>query len=171
MKNIVLTGMPASGKTTIGKLLVKKLDAYSFFDTDELIVKKTGCSICKIFEEKGEDFFRKTESEVLTEILNYDKAVISTGGGIILKEENRNLLKKASIVIYLQTDVDTLIKRAEKSNDRPLLNVEKAEEKIVSLLKQREKFYKNTSDFTITATGKTPEEIVLEILKKADVCN
>lgn len=169
MKNIIFTGMPASGKTTFGKLLAEKLNEYAFVDTDDVIVKKQGCSICEIFEFKGEEYFRTTETEVLKEILSSENKIVSTGGGIVLKEENRSLLNNNSIVIYLKTDVETLCERAKKTQDRPLLNVEETEKKIISLLKQRETFYKCTSDIIINTTGKTKDEIIAEITENLKI--
>ena len=166
MKNIVLVGMPASGKTTIGKLLAENLRGYSFIDTDYVVETTQGLLISEIFAEKGEDYFRMLETNALKSVLARENQIISTGGGIILKEENRQLLKENSFVVYLKTDILTLCKRAEKSTARPLLNGGEQKKKIETLLNQREALYENVSDFIVNTENKNKTEIINDIIEK-----
>lgn len=166
MKNIVLVGMPASGKTTIGKLLAAQLLGYSFVDTDEVIEKEQGILISEIFAKNGEDYFRTLETNTLKTVLKKENQVVSTGGGIILKEENRQLLKENSFVVYLKTDIPTLCERAKRSSARPLLNGSEQEKKIETLLNQRENLYESVSDFIIDTRTKTQTEILNKIIEK-----
>ncbi|MBQ8887261.1 MAG: shikimate kinase [Candidatus Gastranaerophilales bacterium] len=160
--NISLIGMMGSGKTTIGKILAEKLD-YIFTDTDSKIVEQENCSINEIFGNKGEDYFRKLETNVLIETLKNDNQIVSTGGGIIKKDENINLLKEKSIVFYLEADDKTLFERVKNNKERPLLNVENMQEKITILLNERIQKYKQ-AHHTISTINKTPNEIVNEII-------
>ena len=159
--NIALVGMMGCGKTTIGKLIAKEL-GFSFVDTDELIVEEENRSINKIFEENGEEYFREIETSILIKTLNNDNQIISTGGGIIKKDENIKLLKEKSIVIYLEADDKTLYNRVKNNKGRPLLNVDNMQEKITTLLKERENKYKQAHN-TISTKNKEPNDIANEI--------
>ena len=160
--NISLIGMMGSGKSTIGKLLKIKLSDYRFIDTDEEIIKKENMSINEIFAQKGEEYFRRIETEVLNRILSNNNQIISTGGGIIKSEENIKNLKEKSIVFYLKAEGTELCKRVKNNKERPLLNVENMYEKIKILLNEREKNYKQ-AHYIISTDNKTPEEITNEI--------
>lgn len=160
--NISLIGMMGCGKTTIGKLIAKDL-SFSFVDTDSLIVEKENRSINEIFENSGEEYFREIETSILKEVLNNQNQIISTGGGIIKKDENIKLLKEKSIVIYIEADVQTLYKRVKNNNERPLLNVDNIQEKITTLLKEREEQYKQ-AHYKIQTTNKEPSKIKNEII-------
>ena len=159
---ISLIGMMGCGKTTIGKILSIKLNL-KFIDTDSEIVEKENRSINDIFAQNGEEYFREVETFTLKEVLNNDNIIISTGGGIIKKEENINLLKEKSIVFYLEADEKTLYERVKNNNERPLLNVEDMQEKITTLLKEREEKYKQ-AHYTIQTTNKEINEIANEII-------
>ncbi len=164
--NISLIGMMGSGKTAIGKLLVFKMFGYSFIDTDDEIIRLKKCSINDIFEKYGENYFRELESKVLNDILKYQNQVISTGGGIILSDNNLSLLLDKSIVIYLAASAETLYERVKNSKERPLLNnTIDMKQKITSLLNKRLPIY-NKAHFTITTDGKNPDIIVNEIIRE-----
>lgn len=163
--NIALTGMPASGKTTTAKVLQKFFQFYTIIDTDEMIVNREKKSVNDIFSENGEEYFRQLETEVLKEILKSDNQIISTGGGIIKKVENIKLLKEKSVIIYLKADLETLVYRAEKSSERPLLNTGNVRLRLENLLTERENNY-NKADFIINTENKTPEIIAKEITEK-----
>lgn len=163
MNNITLIGMMGSGKSTIGKKLSEVLPDYNFVDTDELIVLNQNISINDIFAQKGEEYFRHIETSILKEVLNKRNQIISTGGGIILKEENRTLLKQKSIVIYLQASSDTLFERVKNNKDRPLLNVEDMKNKIATLAAERKELYKNCSTYIVNTEDKTIENVLKEI--------
>ncbi|MCD7780154.1 MAG: shikimate kinase [Candidatus Gastranaerophilales bacterium] len=165
--NISLIGMMGSGKTTVGRLLAEKLTGFSFFDTDEEIVKRENKSINKIFEEKNEQYFRKIEAEVLKEILQGNNKIISTGGGVVKSSENLKLLKEKSVVIYLKANAYTLYERIKNNKERPLLNVDNMREKIITLLSERSKFYEQ-AHIIIDSQNKKADIISLEIVEKLD---
>ncbi len=161
--NISLIGMMGCGKTTIGKLLAS-YTGYSFVDIDELIVQKEGVSIPQIFEQKGEDYFRSVESQLLKQLLNKDNQVISTGGGIVKLDGNLKLLKEKSKVFYLKACADVLYERVKEDNNRPLLKTDNVKLKIESLLNERCSFYER-AHFIIEA-DKMPEYVVSQIIEK-----
>jgi shikimate kinase len=161
--NIALIGMMGSGKSTIGKLLADKLNL-NFIDTDEEIIKLSNCSINKIFETQGEEAFRAIETIVLSKALKLDNQIIATGGGIIKKDQNRELLK-AVTTIYLTADKATIFERVKNDTSRPLLNTENLVDTIEKILSEREHLYEQ-SKITVDTTNKTPKEVVNEIIEK-----
>ena len=161
--NISLIGMMGCGKTTIGKLLAS-YTGYTFVDIDELIVQNEGISIPQIFEQKGEDYFRSVESQLLEQLLNKDNQVISTGGGIVKLDNNLNLLKEKSKVFYLKACVDVLYERVKEDSNRPLLKTDNVKLKIESLLNERCSLYEK-AHFIIEA-DKMPEYVVSQIIEK-----
>ncbi len=166
MKNICLTGLMGSGKSTVGAALAQKL-GLEFVDIDAKIEFKTGMKISEIFAQKGEDFFRKIESETLKEFAEKSGQVISTGGGAVQKEGNLKILKENSTVIYLKTSPEVLFERVNADTSRPLLQNEKPFETLCALLEKREPNYQK-ADIIVTTDGKTVDEIVNEILKNAE---
>lgn len=157
-----LIGMPGVGKTTVGKLLSEELKI-SFFDTDYLIEKKASKSVSEIFATLGEIHFRLLEKEIIKDLYaTSDKCVISLGGGAVIDQENRELIKSCSTVIWLVAPVETLYKRIlTQQNSRPLLDKD-AKKQLEKLLAKRLELYKSVSDFEIL-TDKAPQEIVSEI--------
>lgn len=155
---ISLIGMSGCGKTTVGEIIAKNLNM-KFIDIDSEIVKKHG-SIDKIFLN-GESVFREIESKILNEKIKTDNCVISTGGGIILDENNRKLLKKESIVIYISREIKDIINTTDFSN-RPLLK--NKEEEIYNLFKVRKNIYLETSNFVIHSNN-ILEDTVSNILE------
>ena len=161
-RKIVLTGMMCSGKTTVGKLLSRIL-GWGFVDTDSLIEKKVGKTIPQIFELYGEDTFRAHEKKIISEISHLEGVVIATGGGAILDNDNFELLKKDSLMVYLHATADELVKRCRKySYSRPLIK-ENTEEKIRKILKEREFTYSRVP-LHVDTIGKKPEVIAQKIL-------
>ena len=160
---ICIIGMPGSGKSTIGRILSKKLN-YKFFDTDENIEDETKTKIKDIFAHEGEIHFRELETRVLSKLLKINKVVISTGGGIILK--NKNILNKC-FNIYLQCDEDVLIERASRNKDRPLLNKD-IKKNIKNLFNERKGIYNNLADLKIN-TKSDIQKTITEILNKLPV--
>lgn len=155
--NIVLTGMPSSGKSTIGKLLAEKTGR-KFIDTDEEIVKKEGREISKIFEENGEGYFRSIESEVIKNLsIMGIGAVISTGGGAVLRDENIANLKKNGIVCFIDRPLDKLI----PTSDRPLSS---DEESLKKRYDERIDIYNSTADYVID-NSTSPENTLESIIK------
>ena len=160
---ICIIGMPGSGKSTIGRILSSKLD-YKFFDTDEKIEDMTKLKINDIFIDKGEAYFRELETKVLKNLLDINKVVISTGGGIILK--NKNIFNK-SYNIYLHCNLEVLIERVSRNKDRPLLSKD-IEKNMKNLFNQRKDIYNEICDLRINATNKIHRTIT-EILDKLPV--
>ncbi len=167
--NIALTGMMGAGKSAVGNRLSKILTNYTFIDTDEEIVKSENKSINEIFSRFGEEYFRKTETKILKNILNSNNQIISTGGGIVISEENIRELRQKSYVIYLKADFKTLFERVKNNKERPLLNVDNMEEKINLLLCERELKYQKCANKIINTKNKTIDEISLEIAKIAGI--
>lgn len=162
-KNIVLVGLSGSGKSTLGNIL-SDLSGYALVDTDAIIVKLQNRSINNIFATNGEDFFRTLETKVSKEVSAFDKQIISTGGGIVLKEKNLEYLKQNGIVFYLKTSVNTLLKRLEGDNTRPLLKTDDVKKKLENMLEIRGKLYEK-ADVTIETDNLSPEETAKEILR------
>lgn len=144
-RNIVLIGMPSSGKTTVGKLLAKELKR-EFIDLDEEIVKKEKCDIPTLFKEKGEPYFRKVENEILNELSKLNDKVISLGGGACMHENAKNQLKQNSVIVYLT-------RTAISTNGRPLL-AKNGLEAYKKLQEIRTPVYKSLADYEIANNGK-----------------
>ena len=155
-KNIVLIGMPACGKTTIGNVLAK-LTSKKFIDTDELIEQKAEMRICEIFSKYGEEYFRKLESEVIEEISLTNDAIISTGGGAVLNYENIRNLKHNGTICFLDRDINELL----PTPDRPLSS---SKEDIIKRYNERINLYNSYCDKKVRVV--TPEITAKEILRK-----
>lgn len=167
---IFLIGFMGAGKTTIGKLL-SEVTGFNFIDTDQIIEEKTKMKIYDIFHKKGEKHFRTLETEVLTSLEEENLSIISCGGGIILKEENRKFLKEKGKTIFLNGSIETLMDRVENNDDRPLLtpilkvDPKKQYEAFNDILKSRMAYYEESADIVINIDGKKPAEIVGEVLR------
>jgi shikimate kinase len=167
-KNIVLTGLMGSGKTTLGKYISEKI-GMEFVDTDEIIIQKAGKSISEIFEEQGEPYFRDLESEAVLEASLKHGCVISTGGGAVLREVNIDNLKKTGVLFYLEASPEELYNRIKDDSSRPLLRGDDPVEILRRVLLARRPYYE-TADFKITTENRSLEEIyiqVIELFKKA----
>ena len=161
-KNLTLTGMMGAGKSTIGKILAKKL-RYKFIDVDKLIEQKEGLSINLIFRNKGEEHFRKIEFEQTLSELKKSNSVISLGGGAFLNNTIRKSVKRLSVSFWLDVSVDELIKRLKKNKRRPLLFRQNISEMVKKIYFDRKKIY-NEADFRIKCKSLKSEEIVNKIL-------
>ncbi|MDD3413980.1 MAG: shikimate kinase [Lachnospiraceae bacterium] len=163
MNNIILIGFMGTGKTSVGETLSNSLKM-AFADTDQLIEKKEKKTISKIFEVSGEDEFRKMETELLKEmVINTKNTVISVGGGLPIREENRRLLKELGIVVFLKTDAQTIIERLKDDNTRPLLQSGNVFEKVNRMLMERNPIYKDACSFSVETSQKNVIEITEEI--------
>lgn len=171
--NIILVGLMGAGKSTIGRSLAKSRDR-EFFDSDRIIEEKTGVDIATIFEIEGEQGFRDREAQVIEELCQKKNIVLATGGGSILREENRKNIKKFGDVIYLCTTAELLYSRIRYDKSRPLMQTSNPLNTLKSLLKSREPYYQEVSDFIIT-TGKQKAAIIVkrieDLLNKNDLNN
>ena len=163
-KNIYLIGLMGSGKTTLGKILSKKLDKH-FYDSDQVIEEKLGVNVPMIFEYEGEAGFREREKDILKELVSKQNIVLATGGGIILSESNRDLLAKNGIVIYLKSNQKDLVLRMKNDKTRPLLKNGNVELIIKKLCQEREPLYEEIADFKIVTKNKRIYEVVNEIIR------
>ena len=164
-QKIVLVGPMGAGKSTIGRLLSKQLQL-PFKDSDTVVEERCGADIPWIFDVEGEEGFRQRETSVLQDLLEEASLVLATGGGIVLKDENRHLLKRADIVIYLFAEAEHLIRRTEKDKKRPLLQVPNPEEKIRNLLVERDPLYREVATHIIETDSRSPKIVAKEIAKK-----
>lgn len=137
-----------SGKTTVGKKLAGILKR-DFIDTDQELIRRTGVTISHIFEVEGEEGFRDRESRLLNELCERDNIVVSTGGGIVVRPENRALMRDSGTVVYLDIPMDALWKRLRDCHNRPLLQVENPRHRVEELRQQREPLYLDTADLRI----------------------
>ncbi len=161
-KNIVLIGMMAAGKTTIGSKLAKKLN-YNFFDVDFEIEKLENDKIINIFENKGESYFRKVEERLSLNFVEKNNCVISLGGGAFINENIRKKIQKNSHSFWLNWKIRTILDRISKNKNRPIaLNLSNKD--FADLYKKRVKFYK-LSDFRVNCEKKNKNEIIKIILK------
>lgn len=162
--NIVLVGPMGSGKTSIGRKLATVLKC-DFFDSDFEIIKRTGVSIEHIFDVEGEGGFRQRESKILADLCIKPNIILATGGGIVMRVENRNLLKQ-SFVVYLSATIEQLVKNTQNSKDRPLLQQSTDREKTLrDLLKDRLPLYRQVADIVIDTVDKKPYMVINEIKK------
>lgn len=162
--NIVFIGLMGSGKTSIGKKVARIL-GFQFIDTDEYVEKITGKKIAEIFKQEGELRFRSEETLALKRLSGQTQHVISTGGGIVVKEENRNLLKELGMIIYLEASVEKIFERVSGNKKRPLLRGTDVMQKIMELKNQREHLYKEMADLTINTGEKSFDSVVQEIIR------
>ena len=161
-KNLTLTGMMGVGKSTIGKILAKKL-SYNFVDVDKLIESKEDLSINLIFKNKGENYFRKIEYKVTLNELKTNSTVISLGGGAFLNNTIRKSAKKLSTSFWLDVPVEELIRRLKKNKRRPLLLKKNLSENVKKIYFERKKIY-NKADYRIKCNSLESEEIANKIL-------
>lgn len=161
-KNVVLVGFMGSGKTSVGKKLSMDLKR-EFIDMDDFIVKKEGMSINDIFEKKGEAYFRGIERELCIRLSEPKSKVIATGGGVIKNDDNVANLKKGGIVVYLKSSPKQIAYNLRFDNSRPLLAGGNKEEKITSLLAEREPTYNKCADVIIDVSNLNIDETIEKI--------
>ncbi|WP_078545710.1 shikimate kinase [Litchfieldia alkalitelluris] len=159
MKAIYLTGFMGAGKTTIGQELANRLQL-PVIDTDLYIVEQVGKTIPEIFAEDGEKVFRKYEREYIQKLPTED-VIITTGGGIVIQEENRNWMKEHGTVIYLHCEIEEVFNRVSTDGSRPLIE-KNQKEKVIDLYHSRLSFY-NEADVIVDTTQKNIDDVVKEI--------
>ena len=170
-QNIFLIGPMGSGKTTIGRQLAKllKLD---FYDCDHELERQTGASVSLIFDVEGEAGFRTRESRLLEQLTAKTGVLISTGGGVICKEENRSLLRTRGLVVYLKTSIENQLRRLSQDKSRPLLQTEDRVQRLLDLARVRNPLYDSTADLVFSTREQSvhgaAKELFLAIQQQVD---
>lgn len=167
-KNIVLIGFMGSGKSTVGRELHHLL-GYQLVDMDHLIEQRAGKPITAIFADEGEAAFRDMETALLRELAANDgpRCIISTGGGVVGRAENRALLHQLGYVVWLQASAEAILDRTNRNRERPLLHTEDPRAKIEALLAQRTPWYAEAAHLTVDTRGLDSNEIATGILESA----
>lgn len=163
MSNVILVGYMGSGKSTVGRRLSYRLKK-AFLDTDKQIELKEKCTISEIFAKYGEEKFRELETQYLQELLKEkNEYVIATGGGLPMRKENRELLKKLGRVIYLKAEPETVYNRVKNDTTRPLLQTDDPKGRIEEMLRIRHPLYMECADEVIRVDDRQFSEILREI--------
>lgn len=163
MKNIILIGFMGSGKSTVGKVLAREM-SLEWVDIDHEIENKEKKNIQSIFDDFGEKHFRDLETKYLEQVLNHENRVVSTGGGVVLREENIKTMKRLGTVVFLNAESSQIIENVKNDDKRPLLKGEKLEERVNKLMGERAALYLEASDIIIQTNGKNIQSIVDEII-------
>ena len=167
--SIALIGFMATGKSVVGKALVKQLgNEFKFVETDDIVIKLAGKSIPEIFSEDGEAIFRRFEIEACKKVSNLNKVVISCGGGIVLNNANIEILKRCCYIVLLTASIEEIYNRilTDGVNTRPLINTNNPLEEIKKIFTYRQPFYDSAADIVIDTTGKSVKKVVKLILDK-----
>jgi shikimate kinase len=166
-KSIVLIGMMGAGKSSVGRWLERRT-GLARFDTDEMVADRFGTTIAQIFEQHGEETFRDAETETLRKLETKQASIIVTGGGIVMRTENVDLLKQLGLVVWLTADEATLFERASRRNSRPLLQNENPRAAFSELLLRRAPLYQTAADFQVDTSRLTHDEVAERILRKLE---
>jgi len=163
-RNVFLIGPMGSGKSAVGRLLARMLQA-DFYDSDAEIERRTGVDISFIFEKEGEAGFRQREREVIDALTQIEPVVLATGGGAVLLPENRRHLAERGCVVYLQASVEQQVRRVQRARHRPLLvNVDPAT-KLTELMGARAPLYQSLADATVPTDGRKVQNVAEEIIR------
>jgi shikimate kinase len=162
---VSLVGLPGSGKSTVGKHLARHL-RFGLFDTDHVIEQRIGCSVKQYFEQSGETAFRNLEQQVLAELALRTGVVLSTGGGAVLRDANRMVLKQYSVVVYLHSKPEEIYRRLRFDQTRPLLQVADPMQKLRELYAQRDALYKDVAHIAVETGRPSVSTLVHQILSE-----
>jgi len=162
---ISLVGLPGSGKSTVGRQLARRLQ-WPFFDSDRVIEERLGCSIREFFEREGEQRFRDIEASVIGELTQQHQGVLSTGGGAVLRPENRQHLQQRTRVVYLRSSPDELFRRLRHDKNRPLLQVADPLGRLRDLYTQRHPLYEQVAHCTVDTGRPSVSALVRSILQQ-----
>ncbi|RKP44039.1 shikimate kinase [Trinickia fusca] len=166
--NIFFVGLMGAGKTTVGRAVARRLER-PFFDSDHEIEARTGARIPVIFEHEGEDGFREREAQVIAELTARDSIVLATGGGAILRPENRTLLHSRGFVVYLRANPHDLWLRTRKDKNRPLLQTEDPKAKLEALYEVRDPLYRECAHFVIETGRPSVNGLVNMVLMQLEM--
>lgn len=165
--NIYLVGPMGSGKTTVGRLLAKRL-GMTFLDSDHELEAHTGVRIPVIFEHEGEAGFRDREQAMIDSLCQRPNIVMATGGGSVIREQNRRRLKSSGFVIYLHAPVDQLLQRTGKDKNRPLLQTPDPRATLSELLEERQAYYREVANLCVDTSDSDVRHVVETILSHVD---
>jgi len=166
-QNVFLVGLMGAGKTTIGRSLAKRL-GLNFVDSDREIEARTGVSIPTVFEIEGEEGFRKREAQVISDLAQASGQIVATGGGAVLRAENRACMTSSGFVVYLNVPPFTLWERTRHDRNRPLLQVEDPLLKLQELYAQRDPFYRDVADLVIDGNRTNAHSVLQLIAEKVE---
>jgi len=151
-QNIVLIGFMGSGKSSIGRLVAGRL-GFQFVDTDALIVERAGREIAEIFASEGEERFRDLETAAIESLAHRERCVIATGGGVVLRERNRGLLRELGFVVLLMASEDVIFERVSRNTKRPLLQTANPRETVTAMLAARQPAYEAAAQWKLDSTA------------------
>jgi shikimate kinase len=164
-KSIVLVGMMGAGKSCVGRCLQRRTKL-ALVDTDDIVASRFGISIPEIFSKYGEQGFREVETQVLREFAPPKQTIIATGGGIVLREKNIELLKQLGVVVWLDGDEETLFERASRAVNRPILKTANSRKAFSQILQARRSLYAKIAHIRIDTSMLTDEEVAMAVLSK-----
>lgn len=167
MENVFLIGFMGSGKSTIASYLTENY-GMEMIDMDQLIVEREGMTISDIFTQKGEQYFRDAETKLLIEMETEQNKVVSCGGGVVLREENVQSMKKCGQVVLLDAKPETILERVKDDDNRPLLHGNKNVQFIRDMMEKRQPKYEAAADFVVDTDGKGADIICKEIIEKVE---
>lgn len=167
-ENIVLIGFMGSGKSSIGRLIAAKL-RYSFVDTDQIVVKKSGAEISEIFRLHGEDYFRVQERLAIESLKTDTRRVIATGGGVVTRPENVALLRELGFVVWLTASEEVIFDRVSRNTKRPLLQTPNPRQTIADLLAKRTPLYDAAAHWKIDTSTKSHEAVADALIAQAQL--
>ncbi|RLW60440.1 MAG: shikimate kinase I [gamma proteobacterium symbiont of Stewartia floridana] len=170
VRNLFLIGPMGAGKTTVGRQLAEYFRK-EFIDSDLEIQRRTGVDIPTIFEFEGEEGFRQREQEVIDELTQREEVVLATGGGAVIREQNRKALSSRGLVIYLHCTVEQQFERTHRDKNRPLLQTDDPMAKLKSLMAERDPLYRQTADLLISTEGRNTQAVLQDIRKQINSLN
>jgi shikimate kinase len=161
--NIFLVGMMGAGKTTLGRALAQRT-GLEFVDTDRVLVERTGVPVATVFEIEGEDGFRRRESGVIAELAGRRGVVVATGGGAVLSEENRRVMRAAGTVIYLRARLESLWERTRHDTSRPLLSTPDPRATLAQILEKRDPLYREAAHVIVETGSQSAATLVNRVM-------
>ena len=164
-QSIVLIGMMGAGKSSVGQCLSRRTDL-ALYDIDRIVTASFGMSIPEIFTKHGEKKFRQAETEALCCIRTEEQKIIITGGGIVLRKENIEILRSQGVIVWLDADEETLYARASRKQNRPLLHTKNPRRAFSQMLRARRLLYAKIADIRVDTSVLTKQEVAVAILSK-----